>query len=168
MASYKQTHVTDMNLSLYIHFLRIFTQSMLCISYIKKCWIEIQHVQKQCIKNIYVFSFSNKKNRPHHTIFTCNTSPYQKAWQHLAVTAACCFVCVGARSSASLVWAKTEPWRIRNENDSEENVRFWPFLYHFTGESANTRKEDEGTDKKDRGGLLRKGVEIINSSNDGD
>lgn len=55
---------------------------------------------------------------------------------------------------ASLVWAKTQPWSIRNGNDRCENVRIWPFLCHFTGEGDNTRKEDEGTNKKDRGRRL--------------
>lgn len=66
---------------------------------------------------------------------------------------------VGAQSSASLVWAKTAPWRIRNGNDRRKSVRIWPFLWHFTGERDDTRREDEGPDKKDRGGPLRWGKE---------
>lgn len=64
---------------------------------------------------------------------------------------------VGAQSFASLAWAKTQPWRIRNGNDRRKNVRIWPF--YAISERSDTRKEDEGTDKKDTGELLGRGKE---------
>lgn len=61
---------------------------------------------------------------------------------------------VGARGSASLVWAKTVPQRIRNGNDRCKKCENLTLLCHFTGERDNPRKEDGGIDKTDRGGLL--------------
>lgn len=81
----------------------------------KNCWIK--HIHKEYFKINTCFSLFQlgKTDLIIPKIPLLNKKPGSIwLWLRHAV------LWVGAQSSASLVCAKTEPWRIRNENDSEK------------------------------------------------